>query len=324
MSSEATSCTSVRNVAAAGFDTISNVVNSYTSIFLLQALADNEEEERRWAEERSSNSCTCEGVDWSVDAYFARRSTRPPPVLDVVDNMEHEATTAHLVLSAAKELKIESYLKVHVADAYDLNASSFDGQFDLVWLDGISTDERFAGLFKTYWELIKDGGYAAVHSTLTNNLSKAWLSKVHAEKKAEEATCVARFEVKPWDGDADLSLLKDKVRGHDLDNLAQVTWLERSLVEEVGYGIKKLILFARIDEAAGASAEVVADYLSETFEEEIQSVDVELGDDADAGASWGNFSVFGFLEPHKTRQNSFSLFQKRGLTYAEPSYSWTP
>ena len=46
------------------------------------------------------------------------------------------------------------------------------------------------------------------------------------------------------------------------------------MVEEVGYGIKKLILFARIDEAAGASAEVAANYLAETFEEEILSVDV--------------------------------------------------
>ena len=49
--------------------------------------------------------------------------------------------TVQLVLSAAKELKIESYLKVHFADECDLN-TSFEGQFDLVWLDGIRSHLR--------------------------------------------------------------------------------------------------------------------------------------------------------------------------------------
>ena len=77
---------------------------------------------------------------------------------------------------------------------------------------------------------------AAVHSILTNNLSKAWLSKVHAEKKAEEAIVEVRFEVGPWDGNVDLSLLKANAKGHELENLAQVTWLSAPWSRRWGTG----------------------------------------------------------------------------------------
>ena len=95
--------------------------------------------------------------------------------------MDHGATIAHLVMDAAKELGTDKYLNVVVANCNDLDPGSF-GKLDFVWLDGISTDDRFEELYKASWRGLKLGVHAAVHSTLTNTTSKAWLGKVRSNE----------------------------------------------------------------------------------------------------------------------------------------------
>ena len=97
---------------------------------------------------------------------------------------------------------------------------------------------------------------------------------------------------------------------------------QKSSLEEVGFGIQKLLLYARVNESGGNSADAIAEMIGELFEE-VQSVDVAPDESASAGI-WGQFNYFGFQEPHKTRQNSFSLFQKRPKGFSEPTFSWTP
>ena len=82
------------------------------------------------------------------------------------------------------------------------------------------------------------------------------------------------------------------------------------------------MLYARVNESGGNSADAIAEMIGELFEE-VQSVDVAPDESASVGI-WGQFNYFGFQEPHKTRQNSFSLFQKRPKGFSEPTFSWTP
>ncbi|GMH48037.1 hypothetical protein TrRE_jg12644, partial [Triparma retinervis] len=277
-----------------------------TSIFLLQALVDNEKEEEAMRRMRGGEGgCKCEGVEWSVDGYFEEKGAGgKEAMLHIVDNMEHEATTAHLVMDAAKTLGISRHLNVVVADCYELEPGAFgDEELDFVWLDGISTDERFEGLYKKYWKNLKCGGHAAVHSTLTNTTSKAWLSKIHSERSAEASKVAVDFHVKIYDPEeTDLETLagnilgSPKVGGGGCEGNVEFTGKYR--LEEVGYGIKKLVLAATADsvEAGENTAEIIA----EIWEADIQSVDVE-----------------------ETRQNSFTIMQKRE-GYIENTYSWSP
>ena len=82
-----------------------------------------------------------------------------------------------------------------------------------------------------------------------------------------------------------------KVGGGDCEGNVEFTGKYR--LEEVGYGIKKLVLAATADsvEAGENTAEIIA----EIWEADIQSVDVEeVGGQGVWG--WGAFKEMGFLE----------------------------
>lgn len=64
-----------------------------------------------------------EGVEWTTDSFFSPASPLPKPELHVVDNMEHESTTAHLVHEAAAKLGAGDVIKVHVSDYYEDSGS---------------------------------------------------------------------------------------------------------------------------------------------------------------------------------------------------------
>ena len=131
---------------------------------------------------------------------------------------------------------------------------------------------------------------------------------------------VVKFEVKPWESETDLAKLAKTIKGQTFEGVGEITWSEKFTLEEVGFGIKKLVLSARVSEEG--CGEAIADMISELFEDEVQSVDIEEGKGEEV---WGDYKEFGFLEPMKRYQNSFSLFQKRGGDgWSEPSYSWSP
>ena len=157
----------------------------YTSIFLLQALADNAAELDMYRSLRASGEARCGDVPWSVDEYFNGASDeKTDGVLHIVDNMAHEHTTAHKVQRIAKELGCEQRLVVHVADAFNEDLPSTLGPgvkyFDVLWID-LGAADRIEGFFDRWWHRVNpDGGYVLVHSTLTNTLSRGWLEKMRA------------------------------------------------------------------------------------------------------------------------------------------------
>jgi len=185
----------------------------YTSVYLMQALRDNKKEIEVYERMRDEQSCVVRNEDpngkdtpWSNESYFSRKSdgrkTRETyePQLHVVDNMAHAHTTAHLVKECSEELNDENenendFLVVHEADAFnpDLSATLAPGvQFDFLWID-LGAANRIETFLKNFWFRVKPGGYVAVHSTLTNSLSREWLEKMRAlarngGKKADGTT----------------------------------------------------------------------------------------------------------------------------------------
>ena len=164
----------------------------YTTLFLLQAMADNfndysSEIEMITAAEKSQRE----------DKYKEVREAYPllrpdyfkeifEPSLHCVDNMSHPDTSAEIALEGAKKLGIDRFLKFHHENSQDFISRLQDSpiQFDLVWLD--------AGNYFSYVEYSRsifpfvnpDGGHILIHSTETNLEAQAFVRSL----KLKQAT----------------------------------------------------------------------------------------------------------------------------------------
>ena len=316
----------------------------YTSIYLLQALCDNGKEiqhVRREFISKSSESdeSKSEAKDMYLDGYHYGTPSASAPVLHIMDNMEHESTTAHLVQHVASELGISQHLKVIVVDcfSFDLRETvdkelqhSRNTTYDFIWLDGITTDERFPALFDKYWRHHLDlGGYIAVHSTLTNTVTRRWMNDLISRMDRRSKMELARFEIMPSNPGTNMDELATLVRAAlGEDENAQFEWLnEEYQVLDIGFGIQKLVLLALVDTVDTASSAAERLEMSSGQSELISSVEVSCEDSTNISSPEYHTSYLhycSFLEPHKRFQNSFTIFQKRSATYHEPVHSWSP
>jgi predicted O-methyltransferase YrrM len=169
----------------------------YTSIFLLQALADNDEELRRFSSLERAGACPGFLVASALEAH----AERAPSILHCVDNLAHEQTTAHRVIDAARQLGIESALRFIEADAWRVADDWPEGpaeQLDLLWFD-FGAGGRLAQLLAAWWPRLALGGLLIVHSSLTNAMTRAWLETVRkpapgTEPPLGEVACLSLLE----------------------------------------------------------------------------------------------------------------------------------
>eukprot|EP01043_Picozoa_sp_COSAG02_P077535 COSAG02_NODE_17014_length_1035_cov_4.650794_1_plen_335_part_01 len=197
----------------------------YTTLFILQALKDNEAELKHLRAENTVNAAvaSCEGSVDSNDnssgqetGFFVEEALNDSghSFLHCVDNQEHDVFTAHgglgAVVSVAADLGLGHLLQIHTADAFDLllgpaerieagkartatdavtsapptqhsgpTSTAMPSEWDMVWLDGITTDPRWPKYFEAIWpQLVDPGGLALVHSTLTNATNRQWLREL--------------------------------------------------------------------------------------------------------------------------------------------------
>lgn len=171
----------------------------FTSLFLLQALADNDAECALAAEAAASAPS---GVPWLTPAYAGAKTA--PGTLHVVDNLAHECTSAHRVQAGADALGIARSLRFHDADALDADASSrlavapsaAGGArfFGLIWID-LGAAHRLRALVDAWWPRMDPaGGMLIVHSTLTNEAGQVWLEHMRAASNAPDGY-YGRFEL---------------------------------------------------------------------------------------------------------------------------------
>ena len=144
----------------------------YTSLFLLQALAD--------AEAKEDAECAGTSAPTATLLQDYLQAPRMPPQLHVIDDLSHGKTTADQLEASAQRLGIHQPLTMHVADfigyADKLPAEAFP--FDLVWLDCGRLD--LLQHFRTaYWPLVnKNGGLILIHSLSTNFHGQMFLSEL--------------------------------------------------------------------------------------------------------------------------------------------------
>ena len=98
--------------------------------------------------------------------------------------------------------------------------------------------------------------------------AKAAKEKEIASKKRIEKSLVA-LEVKPWEADTDLTALWKKIVATQQEGLS---WGENMELEEVAYGIKKIIMTCTVVDDL-VSADDITEKI-EAFEEEVQSVNM--------------------------------------------------
>lgn len=169
----------------------------FTSLFLLQALADNAAELAAAAQAAAQAAAL--GVPWLTPSAGAQAESAAAARLHCVDNLAHEHSTAGRVRDAATALGLESHLLFHDADALDadLPARLAPGtrHFDLLWVD-LGAGARLGALVDAWWPRVNPcGGLLCVHSTLTNAAGRAWLAGMREGCASGADARYGRFEL---------------------------------------------------------------------------------------------------------------------------------
>ena len=159
----------------------------YTTPWVLQALADNDDELRALAASGAGSkdpkrqpriAGMAPGTPWYLPEAVNALVRRPAGVMHCVDDMSHAFSTAGTVRKIAGRLGVEDRLRLHARDAWDGPPEDCrDGAVDLLFVDfGVGT--RLNEFLSMYWECVSPGGFVVVHSTVTNAATRRWTEAV--------------------------------------------------------------------------------------------------------------------------------------------------
>jgi len=154
--------------------TVVEIGAGYTTLFLLQALKDNDDEMKTINSLREEGKCTMLDIEWvpegAMESYQETESS-----LLCIDNCLHQRQTATGAGAVAKTLGLDEYLKFIKGDAYDMQ---FEPEsIDLLWCD-FGVGSRMKSFAQGAWKSIRPGGFLVCHSTLTNLGTREWLEAV--------------------------------------------------------------------------------------------------------------------------------------------------
>ena len=148
-----------------------------TTIWILQALADNDDELRRVQSLQRQGKCRLLDWPWTNHGIVDRLLDVPASLL-CVDNCQHQKETATGAAAAARDWNLEQYLTFVKGDAFDaLELES--GSVDALWCD-FGVGNRMRDFAATHWDSLRPGGFLLCHSTLTNARTREWLEAVRA------------------------------------------------------------------------------------------------------------------------------------------------
>jgi hypothetical protein len=172
----------------------------YSTPFILQALADNmaEYEENKKLLQGHVRSDRHVGLRRLLRGRHPLPLASPEyyqseycPVLSVIDDSSHPATSAGLVEELARRLNLSHLLQFHDGDFRGMSRR-FRKEllpFDLVWFDcGGITD-----FLAEYWQLVNPhGGFLLLHSAISNPYKRSVLLDLKRQQATDRAT---RFEM---------------------------------------------------------------------------------------------------------------------------------
>ena len=150
----------------------------FTSVWILQALKDNDDEMNRIGALQEKGKCRLLDYPWSVEENIEDYLENDSSLL-CIDNCLHQRETATGAAAVAANLGLDKYFEFIQGDAYDMQ---FENEsIDLLWCD-FGVGNRMRDFAKGAWESIRPGGFLVCHSTLTNQGTRDWLEDVRARR----------------------------------------------------------------------------------------------------------------------------------------------
>jgi len=161
----------------------------YTTLFLLQALKDNDEEMQRVVDLELEGRLKLLDYPFGTPRLkeWVPSTANPPSSLLCIDNCEHQKETASSAVNVARTLGLESYLHFLKGDAFDALDTHFSQveSIDLLWCD-FGVGSRMREYASNVWKYIKPGGFLVCHSTITNRRTREWLEGIRSGKGVDE------------------------------------------------------------------------------------------------------------------------------------------
>lgn len=155
----------------------------YTSLWILQALKDNDEELHEIQQLQQEGKCRL--LDWPWTEYPVVDSMLDEPAkLLCIDNCEHQKETASGASAVAKSLELGGYFSFLKADAFELKLEK--NSVDVLWCD-FGVGSRMKDFVQCAWSSVRPGGFLLCHSTLTNQRTRDWLEAAR-ERRGEDIT----------------------------------------------------------------------------------------------------------------------------------------
>jgi predicted O-methyltransferase YrrM len=153
----------------------------YTSLWILQALKDNDDELKRIQNLQRDGKCRLLDYPWTIPDIVEKYNDSPS-TLQCIDNCLHQKETATGAGAVAKTLGLDSYLQFIRGDAFELAREK--DSVDLLWCD-FGVGSRMKEFVASAWCSIRPGGFLLCHSTLTNTRTRDWLEAARARKGAD-------------------------------------------------------------------------------------------------------------------------------------------
>lgn len=181
----------------------------YTTLYLLQALKDNDDEMERVVDLHNEGRLRLLDYPFGtpmLEDWASSPSNPSSSSLLCIDNCEHQRETASGAVHVARTLGLDSYLQFLKGDAFDALDTHFSDveSIDMLWCD-FGVGNRMKDYAANVWKYIRPGGYLVCHSTLTNTRTREWLEAVRQGKGVDETGI-------PADEYAELSLLEPHKR----------------------------------------------------------------------------------------------------------------
>ena len=155
----------------------------YTSLWLLQALKDNDMEMKRIFTLQKQGKCRLLDYPWSVEDFVNEYMEKKSSLL-CIDNCLHQRETATGAAAVATNLGLDEYFEFIQGDAYDMN---FENEsIDLMWCD-FGVGSRMRDFARGAWRSIRPGGFPRLpfnthqqgHTRLARGRSRSKRGKSH-------------------------------------------------------------------------------------------------------------------------------------------------
>jgi hypothetical protein len=153
----------------------------YTSLWILQALKENDEELERIRELQRDEKCRLLDYPFTIPPIVENFDKESASLL-CIDNCAHQKETATGATAVAKSLGLDSYMEFMKGDAFELELG--ENSVDILWCD-FGVGARMREFVSSNWFSIRPGGFLLCHSTLTNQNTRDWLEGIRARAGVE-------------------------------------------------------------------------------------------------------------------------------------------